>query len=498
MQVCGRSLVISLLCCIAGSGCAARRRPAAFIAPEANVAVRHVAGNPLGEAGERPNPAEPSTTPSAPGNRATSVRVRWVALKAMPAGPLAPLSSTATLISSGSGATPVLSSGRSTRGVRVASGDGAARFLASATSKGLGTDAAAIAESDGVVATDLTAVFTVADPQPVRDPVLRGPAMRRLTIATRLVTPSTSRATTTAPATPTTQPDASLVEVALLAEDLVATPDGGAIVARELVVLEPTPVVDGPERVLVVPFRLSGNRSTSRMVLAVVDIALADDSPEFASLYAKGQAEAKTAAPEAGSLAAWQPRPNWTKLDAALSALSTGSRAALSLAAAEAAAPLCGEVALAADDATVRQLAARIRATLKPPTAQDRDAVAWTMDSACIHMLAEMESANPLPPEMLTVLSVHAGETGRSAGSLAELAKSVGSVAEFNQRVAAENYIDLEDNSPSARVRAFDWLRARKLEPAGFDPLAPPRQRRAALDKAAEPKPAAPPTANSQ
>jgi hypothetical protein len=416
----------------------------------------------------------------------------------MPTGPLAPLSSTATLISSGIGATPVLSSGRSTRGVRVASGDGAAAFLASATSKELGTDAAAIAESVGVLATDLTAVFSVADPQPVDDPVLRGPATRRLTIATRLIALPTSGTATTAPVTPATQPDASLVEVALLVEDLAAMADGSATIARELAVLEATPVVDGPERVLVVPFRLSGSGSTSRMVLAVVDVAPADDSPEFASLYAKAQAEAATAAPEAAGLAAWQPRPNWTKLDAALSSLSTGSRAALSQAAAEAAAPLCGEAALAADDATVRRLAERIGATVKPPTTQDRDAVAWAMDFACIQMLAEMESANPLPPELLAVLAVHAGETGRSAGSLAELAKSVGSVAEFNQRVAAENYIDLEDNSPSARVRAFDWLRARKLEPAGFDPLAPPKQRRAALDKAAEPKPPAQPAANSQ
>jgi hypothetical protein len=426
----------------------------------------------------------------------------------MPAGPLAPLSSTATLISSGNGATPVLSSGRLTRGVRVAAGDDAAGFLASATNKKRGAGAAAtatIAESDGVIAPDLTAVFTVADPQPVRDPVLRGPATRRLTIATRLVTLPTIAAAATAPATPpatpatpAAQPDGSLVEVALLVEDLVSTSDGGATVARELVVLEPTPVVDGPECVLIVPFRLSGTGSSSRMVQAVVDVAPTDDSPDFALLYAKAQAETKTAAPEAAGLAAWQPRPHWTKLDAALSALSTGSRAALSLAAAEAAAPLCGEVALAADDATVKRLAERIGATLKPPTTQDRDAVAWAMDFACIQMLAEMESADPLPPELLAVLAVHAGETGRSAGALAELAKSVGSIAEFNQRVAAENYIDLEDNSPSARVRAFDWLRARKLEPAGFDPLGPPKQRRAALDKAAEPKPPAPPTADSQ
>jgi hypothetical protein len=231
---------------------------------------------------------------------------------------------------------------------------------------------------------------------------------------------------------------------------------------------------------------------------AMIDETPPSEADDFPAIYARAQDNVKASPPDGAVPAAWQPRPNWTSLDAALAALSTGSRAALSQAATEAGAPLCGELALSADDATAQRIAQRIRAKFAGPTTQSNEAVAWAMDSACIDLLAEMEAAGPLPPEVMTVLSVHAGETGRSAGTLAELARSVSSVAEFEQRVAAENYIDLEDNSPAARVRAFDWLRARKLAPAGYDPLGPPRQRRAALDKAAE-QPAAPaPTADTK
>ena len=44
----------------------------------------------------------------------------------------------------------------------------------------------------------------------------------------------------------------------------------------------------------------------------------------------------------------------------------------------------------------------------------------------------------------------------------------------------------LEDSSPSARVRAYDWLAARGRAPQGYEPLGPARERRRALDAALE------------
>jgi hypothetical protein len=68
----------------------------------------------------------------------------------------------------------------------------------------------------------------------------------------------------------------------------------------------------------------------------------------------------------------------------------------------------------------------------------------------------------------------------------------MGTRAEFENRIMAENIIFLEDNSPASRVRAYDWLKARGKAPAGFDPLGPARERRIALDKAANPPTTAP------
>jgi hypothetical protein len=478
--------VVSIAIMTLVAGCATHGRPAPPLeAPPANVGIWHFAGDAIAGRADAT-----SLVPLLPIEQTQAVRVRWIALGRMTARDSAPLSSSATLITAVRSATPVLPSGELTRDVRVANADGAAT-LDLAMKDGNLAPAAPIADSIGVLSPGITAVFTVEDPQLVPDPVLRAAATRRLTLAARLIPP----AATTAPAT---QPAANSVEVALLVEDLVHPGSADATMARELAVLDPTHIGDGPERAVIVPFKFSGSRGKVSAVLALIDVAPSSEADDFPAIYARAQDNLKASPPDGAVPAAWQPRPNWTSLDAALAALSTGSRAALAQAAAEAGAPLCGELALSADDATAKRLAERIRAKFAGPTTQSKEAVAWAMDSACIELLAEMETAGPLPPEVTTVLSVHAGETGRSAATLAELAKSAGSVAEFEQRVAAENYIDLEDNSPAARVRAFDWLSARKLAPAGYDPLAPPRQRRAALDKAAE-QPAAPaPTADTK
>ena len=67
---------------------------------------------------------------------------------------------------------------------------------------------------------------------------------------------------------------------------------------------------------------------------------------------------------------------------------------------------------------------------------------------------------------------------------MAEVLKGAGSAADLRTRLLAENFIQLEDSSPAARVRACDWLAARGIAPAGYDPLGPPKARREALERA--------------
>lgn len=104
----------------------------------------------------------------------------------------------------------------------------------------------------------------------------------------------------------------------------------------------------------------------------------------------------------------------------------------------------------------------------------------------------------------------HAGEAARVEGLLTELLESCSSAAELQARLLEENLYALEDSSPAARVRAYDWLALRGAEPPGYDPLAGREARRAAwlaaerardgaLDEPADPAdpadPAARPTA---
>ena len=93
-------------------------------------------------------------------------------------------------------------------------------------------------------------------------------------------------------------------------------------------------------------------------------------------------------------------------------------------------------------------------------------------------------TSTPLPPELKAVLTVYAGEPGRHGGSLDDIAKQATSRQDLENRLTAENLVFLTDASPSSRVRAFDWLKARGLAPAGYDPMGTGKQRRQALDKA--------------
>ena len=69
---------------------------------------------------------------------------------------------------------------------------------------------------------------------------------------------------------------------------------------------------------------------------------------------------------------------------------------------------------------------------------------------------------------------------------LTEVVDGATDLAELETRLVEENLNYLQDTSPASRSRAFDWLEARGAAPVAFDPLAPDKDRRAALARAAE------------
>jgi hypothetical protein len=162
----------------------------------------------------------------------------------------------------------------------------------------------------------------------------------------------------------------------------------------------------------------------------------------------------------------------------------TSSRVAMVYLAGETGAELLGDTALVAPDPVLAELSTRIQKRLgDAPNAMEPAELGWVLDVATIEELAALQSSEKMPRELAGVLARYAGEAARNAGSLDELARVRGR-DQLRSRLIADNFTYLEDASPSARVRAYDWLKSRGRAPAKYDPLAPPRERAAALDAA--------------
>ena len=150
-------------------------------------------------------------------------------------------------------------------------------------------------------------------------------------------------------------------------------------------------------------------------------------------------------------------------------------------------APMTREIALSASTDLARQVARTIyRAALAQP-ADDIQALAWLLESQCYRVLIDRAKADHLPVALEAVLAWHTGQVGRDPTTLKDLIDMSTNVADFQRRLVLENRIYLEDMSPAARMRAFEWLKSRQQAPSGFDPLTSISQRRAALKEPALP-----------
>jgi hypothetical protein len=183
----------------------------------------------------------------------------------------------------------------------------------------------------------------------------------------------------------------------------------------------------------------------------------------------------------------------WPGFQAALAGLgdAPSRRACLAYLATQCGASICEDATLVADDASLAELSAEIGKQVPAGSEPEgapiaRDALGWTLDATTLRYMSRLQSDNTLPPEFLSVLIRHTGQVGSNVGSVGELVQAARDREDFTARLSAENFIYLEDSSPAARVRALDWLTARGDAPSGYDPLAPPGQRRQSLQSAWE------------
>lgn len=123
--------------------------------------------------------------------------------------------------------------------------------------------------------------------------------------------------------------------------------------------------------------------------------------------------------------------------------------------------------------------------------APDRAMIGWLIErtglARLITRMRELEDAGePVPPEWVGVLVRHAGELGRDPESLEALLRDATSLEDLAARIETENRYFLEDVSPAARIRAFDWLTLRGVDLGDYDPLGAAGVRRAALRRVEE------------
>jgi hypothetical protein len=271
----------------------------------------------------------------------------------------------------------------------------------------------------------------------------------------------------------------------LLAEDLEldedAAEDPQFATRRECLLLDDAPEVGEAPLVIFVP----QEEPYAGLVLGIV---LRASGPAALSSVTRALEQARAAERAARARTAWlgTKEARQKQIETALGALENTERrrAALLFLAAESGAELCADVALDADETLLANCARAIAAQVPDAArlAADGGTLGWALERGCTRFLAERATQEPLPLELYAAVLRRTGELGRSPASLLDVVVKAKSLEEFHAAVATENRILLEDSHPATRVRAFDWLAARGLAPANFDPLASDDERDAALE----------------
>ena len=211
-----------------------------------------------------------------------------------------------------------------------------------------------------------------------------------------------------------------------------------------------------------------------------------DEAATYAALQKECQDRLRTAAAAGGEPAELQPGAGRRGIEDAIPLLSspTHGRRALLYLAHETGSPLIEDIALSATDVVIDRLAQAITQEWDSGPAVDANASGWRLQKTAYQLLVELMSADQSWPELEAIAIRYTGEVGRHPAVLKEMVSEAAGAADLEQRLLLENFIYLEDISPAARTRAFEWLTAKGRAPAGFDPLAPLKERRTVLNRA--------------
>jgi hypothetical protein len=175
----------------------------------------------------------------------------------------------------------------------------------------------------------------------------------------------------------------------------------------------------------------------------------------------------------------------WSGLEDAIQSLQSpiNERRALLHLAQQTNAPLVKDIALSGTEIVVGQLSQAVTNEYMSGSVTNSEMVGWMLERTAYSLLANLLSTDQATPELEAVLVRHTGQVGRHASTIEELIAGTNSIEELQGYAVRENFIYLEDISPAARTRAFEWLLSKGEAPDGYDPLAPLKERRAVLNR---------------
>jgi hypothetical protein len=489
---------------VAIAGCRTPEPLPPYQGPSVTSGVRYFAGGILLDASaEGPSPRIDEFYP---------VTVRFLALEepARDGGTKESIGSEARLLADYVEESPLQPLARITAGSRVAFGDEAAQLREAIISGDFGRSAEA-AQLGGGLPAGVTAVFELAEKLPAtRDPSLHVAPERRVEVHLHRrprkpddggAASSTSEEVRIALVVQGPTPARPVVgagNVPVGPASALEEESSENAAAREFVLLDPLP---GGEASLLawVPSPFAGERPGSIVAVVAIQpsrqqslISLVKEDPALARAFTELAMSGTSPAPPA-------PRAGPTPLPGIASALEAlgspfAQRIGILLLARETDAALAQDLALSADEKLIAKLAASVRREITGASAPpDRARIGFLLESRSITVLLEEMSKERLVPGLQTVLLVHAGQAGAQAASLEDVLRGSDGIETLRERIIEENLLALEDSSPAARVRAFDWLSPRGRVPEGYDPFGTARERRAALEKALQPVEAAAP-----
>jgi len=471
-----RAAVVAALALGAGVGAGCNGAPVVserLPAPGVAASVRHYSGPAL--AGGVPCEVEPAEPESA-----LEVLVAFVALERVPPGALDALGSRARLIATDGGEDggPLLAVPRLLLGARAGPVESVRAFLETLERGDLGR-AARFADLRGALPLDTTATFELVRERGRAPEAARGPGLPGLGSSRDRLAVALHRTRVGA---------VDRLDLALEAGK--AASGGGA----EVAVLERLSIAGSLAFAAIVPSIFDGEAAGAIAIAVLVrpppgplDIGFGAHRTAYVGCLAdlaRSDFEARlrrglrpAPAPAAPGVApdllvAREALVEPARFRTALLALgrTTGARGA-------------EDLALGADDACVERTAAAVAAALRsfPGNASSPD-LGWIVERAALTAVGPYLAVKESDPALFAIALRRAGAVGRLPATLAAVLDAATDLDDLERRLEAANVDVLDDPYPLLRVQAHEWLSARGLGPAGYDPLAPGAERRAALE----------------